>query len=166
MGAPRGRSTPFAIPSFFLRLIRQNTSKYVKIRQNTFLGGSEFRHTSNMSKSVLWVGCLAMGYIFRSCGICGNGWQSLQTFRTHQILTLQTRMLNFLCCFPSWDQISAAPPGSGMMPGHVPDSLRTVALKSSSLPSPHCQGHSTLKDHARKQIKMMFPSEIIMHNLF
>ena len=152
MGAPRGRLSLFAIPSIFWRLIRQNTSTYVKICQNTFFGGSEFRHTSNMSKSVLWVGCLAMGYIFRSCGICGNSWQSLQTFRTHQILTLQTRMLNFLCCFPFWDQILAAAPGPGMMPGPGPDSLRTVALKSSSLPSAHCQYHSTLKDHTRNQM--------------
>ena len=137
MGAPRGRFTPFAISSIFWRLIRQNASKYVKMRQNTFFGGSEFRHTSNMSKFVLWVGCLAMGYIFRSCGICGNGWQSLQTFRTHQILTLQTRMMNFLCCFPFWGQIFAVPPGPGMMPGPGPDSQRALSQSSPH----HCLPH-------------------------
>ena len=152
MDTPRGRLPPLVVSSFRGRLIRQNMSKYVKICQNTFFGGSEFRHTSNVSKSVLWVGCLAMGYIFRSCGICGNSWQSFQTVTTHQILTLQTRMLNFLCCIPFWDQILAAPPGPGMMPEPGPNFLRTTVLKSSSLPSAHCQGHSTLKDHTRKQM--------------
>ena len=72
MGAPRRRLTLFAISSIFWRLIRQNTSKYVKICQFSFFRGSEKTRRDNMSIFVFWVGCLRMGNIFRSCGICAN----------------------------------------------------------------------------------------------
>ena len=137
MGAPRRRLTLFAISSIFWRLIRQNTSKYVKICQFSFFRGSEKTRRDNMSIFVFWVGCLRMGNIFRSCGICANNWQSLQTFRTYQILTLQIRMLNFLCCFLFWDQILAAPPGPGMMPGPKPDSRRALSQSNHY----HCLPH-------------------------
>ena len=149
MGAPRRRLTLFAISSIFWRLIRQNTSKSVKIR---FLAVPNFdiRQICQISSFglVVWEWVIYSG----RAGFAQTNWQSLQTFRTYQILTLQIRMLNFLCCFLFWDQIMAAPPGPGMMPGPGPDSRRTVALKSSSLPSVHCQYHSALKYRTGKQL--------------
>ena len=43
-------------------------------------------------------------------------------------------------------------------------SARTVAIKSSSLPSPHCQYHSPLKDRTRKQMSMIVLAKVRMHD--
>ena len=42
-----------------------------------------------------------------------------------------------LCCFPYWDQILAAPPGPGMMPGPKPDSRRALSQSNHY----HCLPH-------------------------